>query len=409
MGGVDGGGGIGRGVLLVVKAKDVTRSIYSDDSEMMWRMLYHRFVVVLDLAIEEKAKIFDRYKMVWMYPPLLRRGNGIEEEEGSHTHCFNYVMNTWGKNGLFFLCSALTNAEYSAFNLAPWKINIMHENSPYYYPDIQLILKNMAPDREPIQEDVSTCIPDGRSSYARVMIELRADVELKDNIVVAMPRIKGKGYYTCNIFVEYEWKPPKCACCKVFGHAHEDCPKNIGASATKNLKKTSQTPKGILVGQKMGFKPKQVFQPVSKKSTANTCGKKKNNSKSTKEVSKSNPFEVLTSVDNDADLGKFRFVDDDGNPLVPMGIVESDSEVEVFFDETANLRISTSGKDGSDKGYDTNSLLEQWMDSYPDNDNYDHMMTIILVVSSYGVVVLVMFAFCLCNSLKGGTHPHPLY
>ncbi|GKC44239.1 hypothetical protein Tco_1061961 [Tanacetum coccineum] len=53
------------------------------------------------------------------------------------------------------------------------------------------------------------------------------------------------------------------------------------------------------------------------------------------------------------------------------GIVESDSKVEVVFDETANLRISTSGKDGSDKGYGTNSLLEQWRDSYPDNDDYD--------------------------------------
>nr|GFA87561.1 hypothetical protein [Tanacetum cinerariifolium] len=60
---------------------------------------------------------------------------------------------------------------------------------------------------------------------------------------------------------------------------------------------------GISVGQKMGFKPKQVFQPVSKKSTANTCGKKKNNLETTKEVSKLNHFEVLTSVDNDVDLG----------------------------------------------------------------------------------------------------------
>nr|GEV50386.1 putative reverse transcriptase domain-containing protein [Tanacetum cinerariifolium] len=42
-----------------------------------------------------------------------------------------------------------------------------------------------------------------------------------------------------------------------------------------------------------------------------------------------------------------------------IGIVESDSKVEVVFDETANLRISTSGKDGSDKGYGTSSLLEQ--------------------------------------------------
>ncbi|GJR33409.1 hypothetical protein Tco_1109641, partial [Tanacetum coccineum] len=32
---------------------------------------------------------------------------------------------------------------------------------------------------------------------------------------------------------------------------------------------------------------------------------------------------------------------------------------------------SRSGKDGSDKGYGTNSLLEQWGDSYLDNDAYD--------------------------------------
>ncbi|GJW73162.1 hypothetical protein Tco_0132532 [Tanacetum coccineum] len=113
-------------------------------------------------------------------------------------------------------------------------------------------------------------------------------------------------------------------------------------------------------------------------------------------VSKSNPFEVLTSIDNDMDLGtnggisnsadkgtfnvsssntpigekidkikrqicegKLRFVDDDRNPLVPTSIGDSDREVEVVFDETANLRISTSGKEGSDKGYGTNSLFEQ--------------------------------------------------
>ncbi|GJX32673.1 hypothetical protein Tco_0242528 [Tanacetum coccineum] len=157
----------------------------------------------------------------------------------------------------------------------------------------------------------------------------------------------------------------RCACCKVFGHVLEECLNNIGVGATKNLKKTSQTPKGILVGQKLGFKPKQMYQPILKKSTMNTSGKNMNNSESTKEVSKSNPFEVLTSIDDDVDLerqifeGKLRFVDDDGNPLVPTGIVDSDSKVEVVFDETANLRISASGKEGRGKGYGTNSLLEQ--------------------------------------------------
>ncbi|GJU65089.1 hypothetical protein Tco_1246924 [Tanacetum coccineum] len=64
-------------------------------------------------------------------------------------------------------------------------------------------------------------------------------------------------------------------------------------------------------------------------------------------------------------------MDDDGNPLVPTGIVENDSEVEVVFDETANLRIAMSGKNESDKGYDTNILLEQWRDSFSNNDDYD--------------------------------------
>ncbi|GJU77187.1 hypothetical protein Tco_1274257 [Tanacetum coccineum] len=48
-----------------------------------------------------------------------------------------------------------------------------------------------------------------RSSSARAMIKLRADVELKDTVMVVMPKIIGEGFYTCNIRVEYEWKPPR--------------------------------------------------------------------------------------------------------------------------------------------------------------------------------------------------------
>ncbi|GJV24583.1 nucleotide-diphospho-sugar transferase [Tanacetum coccineum] len=262
----------------------------------------------------------------------------------------NYIRNTWSKYGLvrsmFSSSIGLFSFQFSSMD----GLDAMLENGPWFIRNNPLILKKWHPNENILKEDVNT-IP-GRSSYARVMIELRADVELKDNIVMAMPRIKGDGYYTCNIRVEYEWKPPRCACCKVFQH-------------------------------------------VSKKSTANTRGKM-NNPKSTKEISKSNPFEMLTSADNDVNLGtnggiansadkgtnnvsssntpisekidkierqicegKLRFVDDDGNPFVSMDTVESDSEVEVVFDETTNLRISTSGKDGSDKGYGTNSLLEQ--------------------------------------------------
>nr|GEY11438.1 hypothetical protein [Tanacetum cinerariifolium] len=81
--------------------------------------------------------------------------------------------------------------------------------------------------------------------------------------------------------------------------------------------------------------------------------------------------EKINKIERQISKGKLRLLDNDGNPLVPTSIVETESEVEVVFDEITNLRISTSGKDGSEKGYDTNSLLEQWTDSYPDNDDYD--------------------------------------
>ncbi|GKE55858.1 hypothetical protein Tco_1495043 [Tanacetum coccineum] len=44
----------------------------------------------------------------------------------------------------------------------------------------------------------------GRSSYARAMIELRADVKLKDTIVVDMHKLVGERFYTCTIHAEYQ-------------------------------------------------------------------------------------------------------------------------------------------------------------------------------------------------------------
>ncbi|GJR92752.1 RNA-directed DNA polymerase, eukaryota, reverse transcriptase zinc-binding domain protein [Tanacetum coccineum] len=110
------------------------------------------------------------------------------------------------------------------------------------------------------------------SSYARTMIKLKADVELKDTIVVAMPKLTWEGFYT--------W-----------------------LDVAKNLKKPSQASKGVSVGPKVGFKPAKEYKPVSKKPTANTSGNKKKVVEPTKEVSNSNSFDVLNLVDNDEELG----------------------------------------------------------------------------------------------------------
>nr|GEU58454.1 hypothetical protein [Tanacetum cinerariifolium] len=158
----------------------------------------------------------------------------------------------------------------------------------------------------------------GRSSYARVMIKLRADVELKDNIVVAMPKITKESYYTCNVRVEYEWKPPR---------------------GTTNLVNNGATSSGSFM-----------------------------NIDNDGEFASNTPIsEKIDQIERQICEGKLRLLDNDGNPLVPTGIAESDSEVEVVFNETANLRISTSDNDDYDP-YDD--------DMYENHDLSEHLQSI---------------------------------
>nr|GEV20486.1 hypothetical protein [Tanacetum cinerariifolium] len=228
----------------------------------------------------------------------------------------------------------------------------------------------------------------GRSSYARAMIELRADDELKDTIVVAILKLVGEGFNMCTIRVGYEWKPLRCSSCKVFGYVLNECLMKIVTDVVNNLNNPKQATRGVAIGPKV---TKQFYRRVSNKNSASTSGKKKQAEVSRQDVSNSNPFDALTSIKNDDDLGtnggnsklagkgslnvahgsssntliadkidklerqildgKLMFVDDDGNSLVPTCNVDNDNEVEVVFDETINLMASTSFKGGSERCY----------------------------------------------------------
>ncbi|GKB45195.1 zinc knuckle CX2CX4HX4C containing protein, partial [Tanacetum coccineum] len=79
----------------------------------------------------------------------------------------------------------------------------------------------------------------------RAMVELRADIKLKDTLVVAIPKFVGEGYNMSTIRVEYEWTPLRCSSCKVFGHVLDYCPKKIVSDVLKNLKNPRQAVRGI--------------------------------------------------------------------------------------------------------------------------------------------------------------------
>ncbi|GKB41594.1 hypothetical protein Tco_0886536, partial [Tanacetum coccineum] len=187
---------------------------------------------------------------------------------------------------------------------------------------------------------------------------------------------------------------------------------------------------GVSVGPKVSFK--STNRPVFNKNGASNSDKKKQVEVSRQEVSNLNPFDALNSIKNDDDLGtngrnlklagkgslnvahgsssnipiidkidklerqildgKLMCVDDDGNPLVPTGNVVSDSEVEVVFDETANLMALTSFKCGSDRGYGTNNLLEQWRKINRDDDYdpyHDDYMKVMICLITFRLSMMI--------------------
>ncbi|GJW27605.1 ATP-dependent DNA helicase PIF1-like protein [Tanacetum coccineum] len=226
----------------------------------------------------------------------------------------NYVRNTLGKYGLV---KSMLNSSTEIFSFqfsSTEGLDAMLENGLWFIRKNSLILKKWNPDVNLLKEDVGNVpvwvklhgVPmtafskDGlsaiatkigtplvldsytsdmcirswdRSSYARALIKFWADVDLKDNIMVFMPKLIREGFYTCNVHAEYEWKPPRCTCCKYFGHVQDECPKN------------------------------KVSDVVSQKNNVSTNGNKKKDVEPTKEVSKSNLFDVLNLVENDVDLG----------------------------------------------------------------------------------------------------------
>ncbi|GJT60720.1 hypothetical protein Tco_1004253 [Tanacetum coccineum] len=209
------------------------------------------------------------------------------------------------------------------------------------------------------------------SSYTRAMIELQADVELKDTIVVAMLKLSGQGFYRCNVQVEYEWKPHRYACCKVFGHIQEECPKNPGLGVVKNLKKPSHSSRGVPVGPKVSFKTAKEIDLVLKKAycqhiamgTSNLASNGANSSglsfwnvetssiRTTPIVDKIRKIEKLI-VD-----GKLTLMDNDGKPLKKVdypGNHDSEDEVESVDNDMARSMASPKGLDLALK------LLKQW-------------------------------------------------
>ncbi|GJT40405.1 zinc knuckle CX2CX4HX4C containing protein [Tanacetum coccineum] len=203
----------------------------------------------------------------------------------------NYVKNTWAKFGLkrvmlddeFFLFQFETkDGMEKVMEGGPWLIrriplflNVWTPNTtlmkeeikcaPVWiklrhvpivaYSEVGLSLITTQIGR-PIMLDTYTsnmCLRSwGRKEYARALVEVLAEEELMDSMVIAIPHNDGKGHSLATITIEYEWRPPRCATCKVFDHTDNKCPKITKVGVTSNVDS-----EGFVEVKKKKQKPKQ--------------------------------------------------------------------------------------------------------------------------------------------------------
>ncbi|GJR23246.1 uncharacterized mitochondrial protein-like protein [Tanacetum coccineum] len=167
-----------------------------------------------------------------------------------------------------------------------------------------------------------------------------------DNLVMAMPNLEGTGYTKETIRVEYEWKPPRC---------------KGGSSGVKDeafvevkKKKSGGNNRGNKNFKPVLLKPKPQCRPKAKQSTEGA------NQKMTLSV-----VRKLKRLPE----GECVLVDDDGKPLKKANYSD-DQDSEDKIESVDNEMTSYLASKLSRVGYGTKSLLEQWRETYV-NDDYN--------------------------------------
>ena len=62
---------------------------------------------------------------------------------------------------------------------------------------------------------------------SRALIEINTSNEMINSLVVVVPMLEESGYTKETIRIAYEWKPPRCGTCLIYGHSYDSCPKAV--------------------------------------------------------------------------------------------------------------------------------------------------------------------------------------
>ncbi|GJU28793.1 zinc knuckle CX2CX4HX4C containing protein [Tanacetum coccineum] len=276
----------------------------------------------------------------------------------------NYVRNAWAKYGLE---STIVRDGFFLFKFSSNEglIKVLDKGS-WFIRSRPLMLHTWSANTKMKKEeckdsDASTsemCLnPWGPKTYARVLVELSAEVALMDSVIVVVPFPNGTGHSLENLAVEYEWRPSRCSKCNMFGHDDAFCPSKDNRAASNSLTGNGSSSKLGSEGGKQPSKSKSihgirfskpkakfVYRPVSKDSQgeAKTTHPNHEGTNSTGDQSSESLVAAMENIPSDN--GKSKFIQDDinlGNLRNTMDkLMEEDKVLDINTDDIGNKTLT---------------------------------------------------------------------
>ncbi|GJR76088.1 zinc knuckle CX2CX4HX4C containing protein [Tanacetum coccineum] len=146
-----------------------------------------------------------------------------------------YARNNWAKHGLKRIMMNSKGFFFFKFDSRAG-LEAVLEGGPWLIRKSPIILKKWSMDTRLLKEEL-TRIPiwvklhdvpiqvfeeDGISLIATFI-----EADLVDVVTIGIPSLSEDDFTKETIRVEYEWRPPRCDTCKIFGHVHDYCPKKV--------------------------------------------------------------------------------------------------------------------------------------------------------------------------------------
>ncbi|GJT23946.1 zinc knuckle CX2CX4HX4C containing protein [Tanacetum coccineum] len=253
-----------------------------------------------------------------------------------------YARNNWAKHGLKRIMMNSKGFFFFKFDSRAG-LEAVLEGGPWLIRKSLIILKKWSMDTRLLKEELTRILiwvklhdvpiqvfeEDGISLLATF---IGKPVDLVDVVTIGIPSLSEDDFTKETIHIEYEWRPPRCDTCNIFGHVHDYNPKKVASPpivaisnvVTPNAEKTND---GFqMVGKTKKRKattsaPKTGTTHVGYTSQSTPMLKTLGNSSKKDNLSMSNSFFALNEQEED--------------------------DVENVYDESANLIQNTKASGSS--------------------------------------------------------------